>query len=112
MANKTFKYINKENYLEFVLGMSDKIDQVMEDKVIQDFFQRNDSALDPNRTPEDTLKLAESFLHLMVDYEEYETCQVIIDNYPELKNEVTPEEALDNMFADSTPEDLNNILNC
>ena len=78
MATKDFKYINKENYLDFVLGMSDKVDQILEDPIILDFFNRG--------LVEDTLKLAESFLHLMVDYEEYEQAQIIIDNYPELRN--------------------------
>ena len=93
MANstKTFKYINKENYLDFVLGMSDKVDQILEDPIILDFFQRGvidhgkDIPSKSVRSEEDTLRLAESFLHLMVDYEEYEQAQIIIDNYPELR---------------------------
>mgnify|MGYP003627848191 CR=1 FL=1 len=92
MATKDFKYINKENYLDFVLGMSDKVDQILEDPIILDFFNRglvdHGKAIPPanERSEEDTLKLAESFLHLMVDYEEYEQAQIIIDNYPELRN--------------------------
>ena len=91
MATKDFKYINKENYLDFVLGMSDKVDQLIEDPIILDFFNRGvvdhgkDIPHKGERSEEDTLRLAESFLHLMVDYEEYEQAQTIIDNYPELR---------------------------
>ena len=43
MANtKEFKYIDKDKYMNFAVGMGDKIDEVMEDKVIQDFFKRNE----------------------------------------------------------------------
>ena len=82
--DKDFKYINKENYTDFVIGMSDKVDEVIQDPIVRAFFVRAPKAIE-DRPIEDTLKLAESFLHLMVDHEEYEICQEIINNYPELR---------------------------
>ena len=80
-----FKYIGKDAYLKFAIEFNDKIDQVLNDPIIRDFFNGKELVGDEKRERKDTLRLAESFLHLMVDHEEYECCQDIVNSYPELR---------------------------
>ncbi len=80
-----FKYIGKEDYLEFAINFNEKIDEVINDPIIRDFFNGKELMGDEKRERKDTLRLAESFLHLMCDHEEYEACQDIVDHYPELR---------------------------
>ena len=80
-----FKYIGKEDYLEFAINFNGKVDEVINDPIIRDFFNGKELVGDDKRERKDTLRLAESFLHLMCDHEEYEACQDIVDHYPELR---------------------------
>ena len=80
-----FKYIGKEDYLEFATNFNGKVDEVINDPIIRDFFNGKELVGDDKRERKDTLRLAESFLHLMCDHEEYEACQDIVDHYPELR---------------------------
>jgi len=83
-TTKEFKYIDNDKYMDFAVGMGDKVEELLNDRIILDFFKRQGEGVGERPTGE-LLELAESFLHLMIDHEEYEICQTIVNNYPELR---------------------------
>jgi len=86
---KEFKYIeNKDQYLDFLVGFEDiSTNQILADESIRKLYHGQVKEDDTPNGKERILKMAESFLFLHQDREDYELCQMIIDNYPELRNE-------------------------
>ena len=85
---KTFKYTDEETYNDFVLNLTtniideDPIPSVMQPVIIA----LTSGRILPKGWSEDkALKTTECILYLLEDYEEYETCQAIIETWPELK---------------------------
>ena len=84
---KEFKYIeDKDQYLDFLVGFQDiSTNEILADESIRKLYH---GQVTEDGTPNDKdriLKMAESFLFLHQDREDYELCQLIIDNYPELR---------------------------
>lgn len=79
------KYITQEALDRFITVMDDiKTEQMVEDPNINELLQ--------GKTPPDMMKelnvyeLAESFLYLFQERENYELCQMLVNNWPQLKN--------------------------
>lgn len=79
------KYITQEALDRFIMVMNDiKTEQMVEDPNISDLLN--------GKTPPDMMKelnvyeIAESFLYLFQERENYELCQKLINNWPQLKN--------------------------
>ena len=85
---KEFKYLEgKDQYLDFLIGFQDvSTADILADKMLNKLYHRKIVEEMPDQE-EGILKMAESFLFLHEDREDYELCQVLIDNYPELKKE-------------------------
>lgn len=80
------KYISKKSLEVFITVMEDiKTDEMVNDPNINDLLN--------GKTPPDMMKglnvyeIAESFLYLFQERENYELCQKIINNWPQLKNQ-------------------------
>lgn len=78
------KYITQEALDRFITVMGDiKTEQMVEDPNINELLQ--------GKTPPDMMKelnvyeLAESFLYLFQERENYELCQMLVNNWPQLK---------------------------
>ena len=78
------KYITKEELDRFITVMDDiKTEQMVEDPNINELLQ--------GKTPPDMMKdlnvyeIAESFLYLFQSRENYELCQMLVNNWPQLK---------------------------
>lgn len=78
------KYITQDALDRFITVMDDiKTEQMVEDPNINDLLN--------GKTPPDMMKelnvyeLAESFLYLFQERENYELCQKLINNWPQLK---------------------------
>ncbi len=86
---KEFKYIeDKDQYLDFLVGFQDiSTNQILADESISKLYHRQVKEDGTPNAEDRILKMAESFLFLHQDREDYELCQVIIDHYPELKIE-------------------------
>ena len=86
---KEFKYIeDKDQYLDFLIGFQDiSTNQIIGDHEINKLYHRKIKEDGTPNAEDRILKMAESFLFLHQDREDYELCQVIIDNYPELRSE-------------------------
>ena len=104
---KEFKYLeDKDQYLDFLIGFQDiSTPDILADEKIVKLFKRT---LDEEVPHGGTLKMAESFLYLHEDREDYELCELIISNYPELLHEenISNRQAFDNMFPGTTPDDM------
>ncbi len=81
----TPKYITQEALDRFITVMDDiKTEQMVEDPNINELLQ--------GKTPPDMMKdltvyeIAESFLYLFQERENYELCQMLVNNWPQLKN--------------------------
>ena len=81
------KYITQEALDRFITVMDDiKTEQMVEDPNINELLQ--------GKTPPDMMKdlnvyeIAESFLYLFQSRENYELCQMLVNNWPQLKNQV------------------------
>ena len=85
---KTFKYTNEETYNDFVLNLTTNI---IDEDPIPSVMQPGIIALTSGRilpkgwSEDKALKTTECILYLLEDHEEYETCQAIIEAWPELK---------------------------
>ena len=86
---KEFKYIeDKDQYLDFLVGFQDiSTNEILADKSIIKLYRGQVKEDGTPNAKERVLKMAESFLFLHQDREDYELCQLIIDNYPELRIE-------------------------
>jgi hemerythrin len=86
---KEFKYIeDKDQYLDFLVGFQDiSTNQILADESIIKLYRGQVKEDGTPNAKERLLKMAESFLFLHQDREDYELCQLIIDNYPELRSE-------------------------
>jgi hypothetical protein len=80
----TPKYITQEALDRFITVMGDiKTEQMVEDPNINELLQ--------GKTPPDMMKdlnvyeIAESFLYLFQERENYELCQMLVNNWPQLK---------------------------
>ena len=106
---KEFKYIeDKDQYLDFLIGFQDiSTAKILDDNEINKLYRRKIKEDGTPNAEDRILKMAESFLFLHQDREDYELCQLIIDNYPELRTQVEAKEAFDNMFKGTTPQDIN-----
>ena len=84
---KEFKYLEgKDQYLDFLIGFQDiSTADILADQDINKLYNRKISTDGADDGEQRLLKMAESFLFLHQDREDYELCQVIIDNYPELR---------------------------
>ena len=104
---KEFKYIeDKDQYLDFLVGFQDiSTNDILADHKISKLYRRELTKQEEPPTEDALLKMAESFLFLHQDREDYELCQVIIDHYPELRK--SAENAFDSMFEGTTPKDIN-----
>jgi hypothetical protein len=104
---KEFKYLNdKDQYLDFLVGFSEiSTREILADKKIQGLYHRKLEKGEGAPCEEGLLRMAESFLYLHQDREEYELCQLLLNSYPELRH--SAENAFDNMFEGSTPKDIN-----
>lgn len=78
------KYITQEALDRFITVMDDiKTEQMVEDPNINELLQ--------GKTPPDMMKdltvyeIAESFLYLFQERENYELCQMLVNNWPQLK---------------------------
>lgn len=78
------KYITQEALDRFITVMDDiKTEQMVEDPNINELLQ--------GKTPPDMMKdlnvyeIAESFLYLFQSRENYELCQMLVNNWPQLK---------------------------
>ena len=105
---KEFKYLeDKDQYLDFLIGFQDiSTDKILADAEISKLYRRQIKEDGTLNAADRILKMAESFLFLHQDREDYELCQLIIDNYPELRTQVEAKEAFDNMFDGTTPDDM------
>lgn len=80
------KYITQESLDNFITMMDDiKTDEMLNDPNIHQLL----SGKRPTKTlPEvDIYQLAESFLYLFEDREDYELCHKLVTNWPQLKIE-------------------------
>ena len=86
---KEFKYIEgKDQYLDFLIGFQDiSTADMLGDNDINKLYHRKITTDGADDGEQRLLKMAESFLFLHQDREDYELCQLIIDNYPELRIE-------------------------
>ena len=86
---KEFKYLDdKDQYLDFLVGFSEISTQdILADKKIQGLYHRKLEKGEGAPNEEGLLRMAESFLYLHQDREDYELCQLLIDSYPELRTE-------------------------
>ena len=86
---KEFKYIeDKDQYLDFLVGFQDiSTNEILADKSIIKLYRGQVKEDGTPNAKERVLKMAESFLFLHQDREDYELCQLIIDNYPELRSD-------------------------
>ena len=86
---KEFKYIeDKDQYLDFLVGFQDiSTDKILGDTEISKLYRGQIKEDGTPNAKERILKMAESFLFLHQDREDYELCQLIIDSYPELRIE-------------------------
>ena len=86
---KEFKYIeDKDQYLDFLVGFQDiSTNEILADESISKLYHRQVKEDGTPNAEDRILKMAESFLFLHQDREDYELCQLIIDNYPELRSE-------------------------
>ena len=84
---KEFKYIeDKDQYLDFLVGFQDiSTSEILADDNISKLYHGQVKEDGTPNGKERILKMAESFLFLHQDREDYELCQLIIDNYPELR---------------------------
>jgi len=107
---KEFKYLeDKDQYLDFLIGFQDiSTPDILNDPKIQGLFDRKLAKGEGAPCEDGLLKMAESFLYLHQDREDYELCQRIIDSYPELLHEenISNRQAFDNMFPGTTPDDM------
>jgi predicted TPR repeat methyltransferase len=80
------KYITKSALNQFIITM----DEIQTDQMVNDL---NISDLLHGSEPKDLSKdinifeLAESFLYLFQEREDYELCQLLVNNWPQLKNQ-------------------------
>lgn len=79
------KYITQDALDRFISVMNDiNTEQMVEDPNINDLLH--------GKTPPDMMKdltvyeIAESFLYLFQEREDYELCQLLVNNWPQLKN--------------------------
>ena len=85
----TFKFTTKERYQNFYDNLhEDLIDQDPIEQILQ--TEGLSTMLETRYKPkgwtnEKALSIMECLLYLFQDYEKYETCQTIIDSWPELK---------------------------
>jgi hypothetical protein len=102
---KEFIYLDdKDQYLDFLIRFQDiSTNDILNDPKIQGLFDRKLAKGEGAPCEDGLLRMAESFLYLHQDREDYELCQRIIDSYPELRNEPS----LDNLFPGTTPKDIN-----
>jgi len=86
---KEFKYIeDKDQYLDFLVGFQDiSTNEILADESIRKLYHGQVKEDGTPNAKERVLKMAESFLFLHQDREDYELCQLLIDNYPELRTE-------------------------
>jgi hypothetical protein len=86
---KEFKYIeDKDQYLDFLVGFQDiSTNEILADESIRKLYHGQVKEDGTPNAKERVLKMAESFLFLHQDREDYELCQMIIDNYPELRSD-------------------------
>ncbi len=90
---KTFKYTTKEKYQDFVLNNANHNEELGIDPLDSLYSQPSIMALATKRllphkwNMDKALPTVEVLLHFFCDYEEYETCQSIINNWPELIRE-------------------------
>ena len=86
---KEFKYIeDKDQYLDFLVGFQDiSTSEILADDNISKLYRGEVKEDGTPNAKDRILKMAESFLFLHQDREDYELCQLIIDNYPELRSE-------------------------
>ena len=86
---KEFKYLeDKDQYLDFLIGFQDiSTDKILADNDINKLYHRQIKDDGTPNAEDRILKMAESFLFLHQDREDYELCQLIIDNYPELRTD-------------------------
>jgi hypothetical protein len=83
---KEFKYTTEEHYLDFVLKCSEEDDapsKLIGNQTIIHILA--DRKLPESWNQEKALMEVETLLHYFCDVEEYEMCQLIIDNWPELR---------------------------
>ena len=88
---KTFKYTTEEKFNEFYQNIhanlidTNPIDQIFETDQLNTMITMR---YKPKSWSDDrALSVMENLLYLFEDYEEYESCQSIIDAWPELKNQ-------------------------
>lgn len=81
-----FKYITKNALNAFIIAMDDiKTEQMVEDPNIGDLLQgKNPNDLTSGIS---VYELAESFLYLFQERENYELCQQLINGWPQLKQQ-------------------------
>lgn len=86
--DRDYKYIDdKDQYLDFQVGFTDITTQrIAADGKIMKLYKRILGKDECKNIPGGQLKMVESFLYLHQDREDYELCQIILDNYPELQN--------------------------
>jgi len=90
---KSFKYTTKEKYQDFLLNNANHNDELGIDPLDAIYSQPDIMALAtkrilPNKWDLDkALPTVEVLLHFFCDYEEYETCQSVINIWPELIRE-------------------------
>jgi hypothetical protein len=86
---KSFKYTTEEHYVEFVLKCTndeeDATAKLMNHNTVMLILQER--ILPEDWDEERALPEVEVMLHYFCDVEEYELCQQIINNWPELKND-------------------------
>jgi hypothetical protein len=80
----TLKYITKNSLDMFISTMNEiKTEQMVDDPNISDLLhgkEPKDLSKDIN-----VFELAESFLYLFQEREDYELCQLLVNNWPQLK---------------------------
>ena len=83
---ESFKFIDNKQYQMFLSAL-DEIECTTESiKQDKDFMQiLNNGHVPSDTTKEKILPRIEGFLHWFCDNEEYETCQSIINAWPQLK---------------------------
>ena len=91
MQTKTFKYTTKEKYQDFILNNANRNNELGIDPsesmysqpgIMELAFKRKFPL--PSWDNDKALPTVEVLLHFFCDYEEYETCQNIINVWPEL----------------------------
>jgi hypothetical protein len=77
------QYITEELVLDFINGMDEvSIETILTDNSIQELL--NGSVPQQIRDMDNPLGTIESFLQLFIDREEYELCQKLVDQHPQL----------------------------